>query len=261
MKFLLTILLSMPTVAFAEEWTPPENPDPQTILTEAQADARAKRYDRALAKQIWIHENSLKHNPAFTGVRLSFALRAWHDLAKDYPPALDRLIEARNEASNAALDGKKTFESFHTFAAINRTLGDESLTVDTFIQLETQNQAAAKIVFLVAKPALITAKEYKICNKYLAPETDYARMLQVRQVNQRLAKNPLRGPALLAFGNNKFKNDTTTLIALLVVNEREAEAKEIAARAKQDWNNAAFHQAIDKALTGEVPDVWPKVVR
>ena len=254
----MTLLLLTPTVAFAEEWTPPENPDPQTILTEAQADARAKRYERALAKQIWIHENSLKHNPAFTGVRLSFALNAWHDLAKDYSPAMDQLIEARNEASNAALDGKKTFESFHTFAAINRTLGDESLTVDTFIQLETQNQDAAKLVYLIAKPALIAAKEYKICNKYLEPDRSYAQMLQMWQINQRLAKKPLRGPALLAFGKNKFTNDTTTLIALLVVNEREAEAKEIAARARKDWNNAAFHQAIDKALTGEVPAVWPK---
>lgn len=52
MKLLLAILFFIPVTAFAEEWTPPENPDPQTILSEAQTDARAKRYEVALAKQI-----------------------------------------------------------------------------------------------------------------------------------------------------------------------------------------------------------------
>ena len=43
MKFLLPILCLIPISTFAEEWKPPANPDPQTILSEAQADARAKR--------------------------------------------------------------------------------------------------------------------------------------------------------------------------------------------------------------------------
>ena len=55
MKPLLIILFILPASLFAEEWTPPENPDPQTILNEAQSDALAKRYEIALAKHIWLH--------------------------------------------------------------------------------------------------------------------------------------------------------------------------------------------------------------
>ncbi|WP_339733481.1 hypothetical protein [uncultured Gimesia sp.] len=257
MKLLLAILFFIPVTAFAEEWTPPENPDPQTILSEAQADARAKHYEVALAKQIWIHENSLKHNRGFTGVRLSFALNSWHDLAKVYPPAMDRLREARDEASNKVLEGKQLFKSFHDFVAINRTLDQDSLTVDTFILLDTQDKAAAKKVFRLAKPALIKGKEYQVCDKYLEPKRSYALMLHGREANQRLAKNPQIGPQILKFGNKKFTNDITTLVALLVVNDRKQEAKEIAKSAKAEWDNAAFHAAIDKALEGKVPTPWP----
>ncbi|QDT41875.1 hypothetical protein Pan241w_19430 [Gimesia alba] len=257
MKFLLPILCLIPISTFAEEWTPPANPDPQTILSEAQADARAKRYEVALAKQVWIHQNALKHNPGFSGVRLSFALHAWHDLAKVYPPALDQLREARDQAAKNVLDGKQLFKSFQEFASINRTLNENSLTVNTFIQLELQDKAAAKKVFLLAEPSLIRGQEYKICGKYLEPKRSYALMLQIRESNQRPAKKPQFGPNILEFTNKKFTNDISTLIALLVVNDRKQEAKEIAVSAKKEWDNDAFHAAIDKALEGNVPTPWP----
>ncbi|QDV50013.1 hypothetical protein [Gimesia fumaroli] len=257
MKFLLPILCLIPISAFAEEWMPPANPDLQSILSEAQADARAKRYELALTKQVWFHENALKHNRAFSGVRLSFALASWHDLGKVYPPALDRLKEARDQASNNVLDGKDLFKSFQDFSSINRILNEDSLTVNTFIQLELQDKAAAKKVFRLAKPSLIRGKEYKICGKYLEPKRSYALMLQLRKSNQRLAKNPQFGPNILEFSNKKFTNDIATLIALLVVNDRKMEAKEIAKSAKTEWDNAAFHAAIDKALEGNVPTPWP----
>ena len=50
-----TLLLSLSrlSAAFvhADEWTPPENPDPSAIIQEAAADCRAGKYEIALAKQ------------------------------------------------------------------------------------------------------------------------------------------------------------------------------------------------------------------
>jgi hypothetical protein len=46
---------------------------------------------------------------------------------------------------------------------------------------------------------------------------------------------------------------TTTLIALLVVNERVEEAADIARRAKDEWDDDVFRAAVDRALEGKVP--------
>jgi len=54
---LLAFLMNLPLLA---AWTPPENPNPQQILSEAQSDAKAGRYEDALAKHVWFHENALK---------------------------------------------------------------------------------------------------------------------------------------------------------------------------------------------------------
>ena len=257
MKRSLVILCILPAPLFAEEWTPPENPDPQTILNEAQDDARAKRYEMALAKHIWFHKNALKHQAGMSGVRLSFALSYWHNLGKVYPPAMDLLKETRNEASENVLNGKQLVESFHDLASINRTLSEDSHTTDTFILLDTQDKATAKKVFRLAKSALIKSKEYQLCGKYLDPAQSYPMILRSRKMHQRMAKKPQFGAGLLEFSNKKFTNDISTLIALLVVNDQKMKAKEIAVSAKTEWDNPAFHAAIDKALKGKVPDPWP----
>lgn len=170
---------------------------------------------------------------------------------------MDRLREARDEASNKVLEGKQLAKSFHDFAAINRTLDEDVLTVNTFIALDTQDRAAAKKVYPLEKRALLKGKEYKICETYLEPKRSYALMLYVRETNKQLAKNTQIGPNILEYTDKKFTNDASTLIALLVVNDRKQEAEEIAKRARNDWDNAAFHAAIDKALEGVVPTPWP----
>ncbi|MCH9791436.1 MAG: hypothetical protein K0U82_11475, partial [Planctomycetes bacterium] len=240
-----------------EEWTPPENPDPQTILNEAQSDALAKRYEIALAKHIWFHKNATKLQPAMIGVRLSFALSYWHDLGKVYPPAIERLKETRDQASKNVLNGKQLTDSFHDFVSINRTLGENAQTVDTFILLDMQNKKSAKKVYHMARRALIKGKEYKLCGKYLDPKQSFPLTIKQYTENKKMAKNPQLGKDFINIANLMFKNEVTTLIALLVVNDRKKEANEIAVSAKMEWDNPDFHAAIDKALEGNVPTPWP----
>lgn len=61
-------------------------------------DTMAGHYEAALAKHIWFYNEALKINPNMYGVRLSFALSYWKQLADVYPPAKVKLIEARDEA-------------------------------------------------------------------------------------------------------------------------------------------------------------------
>ncbi len=68
-------------------WAPPENPDPQDILAQAKQDTASGRYEDALAKHLWFHENALEYRSSLYGVRLSFALGDWTKLSHVYPLA------------------------------------------------------------------------------------------------------------------------------------------------------------------------------
>jgi len=256
-------VVAVPKVPFqefstnADGWKPPENPDPRGILREAQADARAHRYEDALAKHVWFHRNALKYRRSLSGVRLSFALSYWHKLGKAYPPALAKLKEIRDEAAKKVTNGEHVRESFRDLRAINKKVGEESHTKDIFVLLDAQNADTAKEVFSFAQPALINAKEYKLCGKYIDPKLSFPRMLENFRRGKQLAENPRFGARHLEFANKKFTNDTVTLVALLTVNGRKAEAEEIAGDAKKEWKNTSFHAEIDKALQGDVPKPWP----
>jgi len=59
------------------------------------------------------------------------------------------------------------------------------------------------------------------------------------------------------FAEKSFTNGVTILIALLVVNRRQADAIRIADEARRAWDDKAFQQQLDEALKGEVPLPWP----
>ena len=242
----------------AETWKAPDNPDPQKILDEAVQDMHAGKNEQALAKLVWFHDNALKYDPALSGVRQSFALADWLELAKAYPPAMDALKRARDEALKAVerVDGADgVFEPFNDLASINRTLGDESLTETAFVELDTNRPEAAQRAFRLAEPALIRSKRYELCAKYVMPDRDWSMARRLYHLGTSGAEggNPKRAE----FAEQKFTNEVSTLVALLVVSRRKEEADVIAQKARAEWNDPQFHAAIDSALGGAVPDPWP----
>ncbi|MEI9962222.1 MAG: hypothetical protein WDM76_14140 [Limisphaerales bacterium] len=58
---MLAVLLSCVWFGYRTGWRPPQNPDPNKILKEAESDTAAGRYTDALAKHVWYHENALKY--------------------------------------------------------------------------------------------------------------------------------------------------------------------------------------------------------
>lgn len=254
--FLLVTLLSSSLVQ-AEEWTPPSDPDPHAILEAAQDDMDAKNYASALAKHVWYHNNALSIDPHLHGVRLSFALSHWAELAKVHGPALRALEQARDTAQYKVFTGIDVRHSFHDMKAINDVLGEHEKTKSMFELLDAQDPASAKVVFHIAQPALVESKSYALVGKYISPKEDFARMKEGYDINKFLASQPGNEDLYGDFANKKFLNSTTTLIAILVVNDRHAEAATIADAARNEWDDKAFHAAIEQALTGAVPDPWP----
>lgn len=238
-------------------WSPPANPDPQEILREAQADAIAGRYADALAKHVWFHENALAIRPSLYGVRLSFALGYWKQLTIVYPAAKDKLREIRDADEKRVLAGESGRESFHDFESINELLEEEDRTVQLFLALDQDQPNVAKKVFDVAQPALIRAKKFEVCGKYIDPEKDFASSAERYNAELELAEQPKFGDSMQDFAQKSFSNEVATLVALLVVGDRKGEAAEVAAKAKEVWKNDGFAAELDRALEGTVPEPWP----
>lgn len=244
-----------------DDWTPPENPDPTAILREAEADTRAKRYDRALAKHVWYHDHALEFDQGQTGVRLSFALSSWLTLAEQYPPALVMLRQARDAAGQRAVAGGErlgAFAAFQEFAALNDKLDERAETRKLFETLDQLAPEQAAAVFGIARRSLIDAKAHALLAKYVSPKSDVAQMKQMLALNQKMAKeNNQFGPELVRFARQTFISDAATLVAILAVNGRKAEAEEVAESVRGSLDDRAFHGALDKALEGMFPPEFP----
>jgi hypothetical protein len=262
MKLLLPLLclLAISMTASANDWMPPANPDVDAIRDEAEADAKAGRYELALAKHVWWHENVNKYKPSMSGVRLSFALGDWHRLGEVYPPALAKLKETRDRLADSIMsevDKKVSFEDFHEFTAINRELEETEKTVQLFKFVVEKNPEAADRVFGVSEKALIKAKEYALCGKYLDPERSVDTDLMVFNFKEPRIK-PEHADLVRKSRDRRFINEAATLVALLVINDRKDEAQKAVEKYKTVKADAEFHQqlatALDSALEGKLPE-------
>jgi hypothetical protein len=253
----ILLALCFLSIAARAEWTPPENPKPSAILNEAREDVREKRFEDALAKHVWFHENALKFERSQYGVRLSFALSYWIDLAKQHPPAMTAFLQARDAAERDVRSPDGTKASFHDASSMNRTLDEEGRTGALFKWLDENDPARAKQTYSVAQPSLVETKEYALCGKYLHPEEDYATFARHYRENLKMAKEE-RFADMKSFAENKFTADVGTLIALLVLNERSDEAKAIRTKAATEWEAKPFQDTLDEALKGVPPPPFPR---
>ncbi len=250
------LLVLTASIAYAD-WTPPEKPDPKQVLQQAQADTAARRYKDALAKHVWYHQNALTYEPSLKGVRLSYALSDWGKLGERYPPALKKLKSIRDENTEEIRDGKGSLELFHDISQINRTLKEDVKTKDLFIWLDSNRPDLAKDVYDFAQPALIKAKEYRVCGGYIIdPDKSYERILQHYQMMKQSA-DALGNKQVTEIANKLFANGTATLVALLVINDRKEDADRIATQAANEWNDHQFLKQLKEARKGKVPAPGP----
>jgi hypothetical protein len=255
-RTLLAVVFALLTSHAWAEWQPPETPEPSTILREAERDARAGRYDDALAKHVWYHENALKHDRGQTGVRLSFALSDWLELGERYPPALAKLEAYRQEARKQVLASKarEVFDKFADFAAISEKVDKENEIVELFVELDEKHPKLAPRAYIVADDHLIAAEKFELCGKYLDGDKAIRRQIQMFEHHQEMVKDRRFGADIGEFGEKTFRKEAATTVAILVKRKREEEAKRVAEKARAAWDDAELHAALDKALKGELPE-------
>ena len=239
------------------EWEPDGEPDPHQVFLQAREDTAAGRYPEALAKRLWFHHHSLEWGPALFGVRLSYALQDWMELAALYPPALEALTAIRDSVANTFRAGNGSRDEFIDVVAINRALEQEARSVQLFLQLCEDQPELAASVFDIVRSALVRARAYELCARFLHPKQDLERALSLYRMNRKLAEDPKFGEHLRQTGELTFANEIATLAALLVVNGRKEEAQQIVSLAKQEWSDRKFEPLLQQALEGKVPDpLW-----
>lgn len=110
-------------------------------------------------------------------------------------------------------------------------------------------------MFDVAEPALIKSKQYRLCGKYIDPDASFAQIVQLYQVNGRMSGK--FGKEFEDFRQKTFSNGIATLVALLVQNDRKADALRIAEKALKERDDPQFREELEKAKKGDVPIPWP----
>jgi hypothetical protein len=230
--------------------------DPQTVFHDAVALARQGKYEDALQHHLWFHEHALEHNPAFAGVRLSYALAAWVELGANYPPALRALTSVRDDKVKAIADGKGSFEAFHDVAAINEYLKESPRTVALFRAIHQASPELAGPCYRVAEPHLVAQREYAICAFY-NPDA-LARFEEIRQLfrlNMEIAdENPaLPSGGLREYAATSFLMEVCRLLEILVGVGRREEAERVQALAVAECPGADARDALHNALRHPEP--------
>jgi hypothetical protein len=140
-------------------------------LDAAKELASQGMFNAALKKHIWFHNHALKIRESYYGVRLSFALAYWMELAQKYPPALSALRKIRDEKTASLLRGNADRALFHDVESINDRLKESAATVALFKKIDKRNVRFASSIYDLADEAIIAAGEFVLARKHLGDPT------------------------------------------------------------------------------------------
>jgi len=237
-----------------ENWQPPENREPDQILSEASRDHQRGDHELALQKFLWFHEHALEYDEHLSAVRLSFALSYWHDLAVDYPPAMSALLETRDRTRNEFLNDYFNFALFHELASFSRLLNEPQLTVDAFKTVASQSREAAEKIYHVAERSLVVVQEYEICEPFLKTEERLEQKLEIYRISKEDEReNADSKYPIPETSYPHFIENIARLVGLLVVNGRQSDAIRIAEQAQTALPDEPVCDDLEGPLAGEVP--------
>lgn len=244
-------------VVFAQQWAPPLDPSPSQIRDEADLDIEEGRFGLAAEKYLWYHENALKYEPSLGGVRLSFALGDWRELAGKYPPAFQDMSLVRDRAEESVRLKDRDFSAFQDFASLNRVLNEDGRTIELFKWLDQNNRHFARDVFVMAQGALVAGSEYELCEKYIVGRNSFDSVIEhheqtIARFKERHKDNP--DAELFETFDMIFARQAAFIIAILVNRDRQPEAKEMADRALQLLEDEEHQLQISDALEGVPPE-------
>lgn len=214
-----------------------------TALHEAVALADQGKYEEALQKHLWFHEHAVEADPSLSGVRVSFALAYWADLAKKYPPALAALKQIRDENTARLLKGEGNWALLFEVDSINDSLGEPQATVELFKKIDAANPDFAASIYSGASRRLVSAGEYALARKYMRDPSEQLdlsrRSLALAQSHQ--GELP---PSALRASERMFAEEMVRVITVLEKTGDHERALEIQAEALKLVDSPEIRDAV-----------------
>jgi hypothetical protein len=219
------------------------------VLEEARQLAEDGKYDEALQKHLYYHENSLKDFTQ-TGVRLSFALSYWAELGKKHPPALEALLQQQKKMVALFEAGKADPMQITEIIAIHTALNKKADNIAFFKKMHQEKPKTANLVYHLLEADLLANKEYELCSHYL--KNPLNKMSQYIWSYKSLASRTQPGLAFLqeetSFAEKHFTQRVCELLELLVRVDRKVEADQVKEKALTVLNTPEMRAAMDKAM-------------
>jgi len=205
----------------------------QERLLQARIAAGEGRHEEALRELIWFHDHALAEDRSLRGVRLSFALSYWLELADRHPPAGTAYDDLREAKTARLLAGEEDRELFQDVAAMNEAVGDAEATCRLFRRLHEASPAFAAACGSLARGALAEAGQHGLARATL-PDPLAAIDAGVAELNDDVADAARRATHLevvvSAFAGN-FTKDLELVARILRHTGDAALAERIEARA------------------------------
>ena len=222
--------------------------DIKNYLRDTKRIVKEGKYEEALKRYIWFHENALKHDKSMAGVRLSFALSDWKSLGQVYPPAMKELKETRDKTTNIILKDGGSPQLFSEVAAINRTIGENSKTLELFEEMLSKYPHVAKSSWYYAKDDLFEAKRYDIIKQFIGnPLREYSRLVSNYTRDTTMAKTLPNGSAFFkTYAENSFVKKAVQLIRFAAETGDFKAAKEVQESAIKVVKDYRLQEAIPK---------------
>lgn len=228
--------------------------DPRGRLQQGQEAAAAGRYEDALRDYIWFHEHALEHEPSLYGVRLSFALRYWMELADEYPEARTALKRIRDEKTTRLLDGDSNRDFFHDVESINERLENEEATYELFAAIEKAKPEFAAVCADLAMPAIVQAGDFEMARRYTpSPEDTLRRYSDAfnADIEGLERQPPSTAPRLEAYVQIYVRR-VHLLLRILRGNNENSEADSLEGRALEPIKSPSVREAVREAMRSAV---------
>lgn len=188
----------------------------------------------------------MEHDQALSGVRLSFAIGHWRELADVYAPARDALEYARSRAEALLLGGQGSRHQFQEVVAIDRELGQPARTHKLFARIAAERSETAKECADLALEAVTEAGDFELASRLLPHPETYLLWLS-ECLNSNIARGKGLSPARLrrrreAYVRN-YCSDARTVIKVL-----NGLGNKDAANAALDWAVALVESRKARAM-------------
>jgi hypothetical protein len=209
------------------------------------------RFEEALEHFLWFHDHALQEDSAFSGVRLSFALGYWLELAEQYAPAMEA-FRARRDAKVAILRaGQLDRGLFHDVEAMSERLREDEVTAILFDLLHERSPDFALACARIAVPMLVRTKRFALAREYMAePKAHVERLVQelLRDIGEIEERPRTRAPRFRAF-IHIFAGDLCDVLKVLRATGSSKQATQLERRAIGSLKLKYIQNAVAKHLS------------